>query len=414
MKRRDFLKRASIMPLVARSSLLGTAMLTNIKKAYAANGKSLIVIFQRGGCDGLNVTVPYGEDEYYNLRPDIAIPAPSASPDSALDLDGFFGLHPAATGLYDIYQKGDLAILPTVHYSNANRSHFSSQDFIESGMANQALPNGWLNRYLSSSSTNNNNTIRALSFTELAHSLQGNTPVPTVSTLSTPNDQFNELQINTLQKILNQSVSNKNQAHTLIHKHGKLALKDLSNLETFTNITYTPENGATYPDTNYGQQLKNIAQLIKADIGLEVTTVSSNNWDTHANQGGVTGDQATKLTDFSDGINALYTDLGSVYMSDVTILTVTEFGRTAKQNASLGTDHGNASTWFVIGKQVNGGIYGTWPGLMPDQLYKGRYLEHTIEFTDIYADLIKNHLSAGENLPFILPGGQYQPIGILS
>ena len=118
--------------------------------------------------------------------------------------------------------------------------------------------------------------------------------------------------------------------------------------------------------------------------------------------------------DFSDGINALYTDLGPTYMNDVTILTISEFGRTAKQNASLGTDHGNAASWFVIGKQVNGGIYGDWPGLLPEQLYKGRYLAHNIDFTDVFAEVISRHLGGAASLPVVLPGSQYQPIGFLT
>ena len=139
MNRRNFLRNMAIMPILGRSVMTGGSMLAGMKNAFAANGKTLIVIFQRGGCDGLNTVIPFGEDEYYNLRPDIAIAQPSSNPDSALDLDGFFGLHPAMSGLYNIFQKGDLAILPTAHYSNANRSHFSSQDYIESGSPNQAL-----------------------------------------------------------------------------------------------------------------------------------------------------------------------------------------------------------------------------------------------------------------------------------
>ncbi len=412
MKRRNFLRSMAMMPIIGRSCIAGGSMLANMKNAYAANGKTLIVIFQRGGCDGLNAAVPHGEDEYYNLRPDIAIAPPSSSPESALDLDGFFGLHPAMTGLYDIFQQGDLAVLPTVGYSNANRSHFSSQDYIESGVPNQRLASGWLNRYLSS--TQNSNELRALSFSSLAHALQGTNPVVTLSDLSTFSNQANSSQNDTLQNIFNQQVNNENHARFLSYKHGNLALKSIANLEEFSASNYRAEHDAVYPDTLYGQQLKNIAQLIKSDVGLEVATVSNDGWDHHANQGGAQGDQATKLQDFSNGIEALYKDLGTAHMSDVTILTISEFGRTAKQNASLGTDHGNASTWFVIGGQVNGGIHGDWPGLMPDQLYLERFLAHTINFTDVYAELLSNHLGIANGLPTILPGSQYQPIGFLS
>ena len=410
MKRREFLRNMAVMPLIGRNYLAGSAILTNLKSAYAANGKTLIVIFQRGGCDGLNSIVPYGEDEYYNLRPDIAIEKPSSHPDSALDLDGFFGMHPSMTGLYDIYQQGNLAILPTVHYSNANRSHFSSQDYIESGVPNQRLTDGWLNRYLSDTSTDNK--FRAVSFSSLAHALQGATPAVTINTLSPLNEKLNSSQQSILHNIYNQP-QNSNLAHSLLKKHGNSALNSISNLESLSSSSYIVEHGATYPDSLYGQQLKGISQLIKSGVGLEVATVSNHDWDHHANQGGAQGVQADKLKDFSTGIKALYTDLGPSYMSDVTILTISEFGRTAKQNASLGTDHGNASTWFVIGEQVNGGIYGDWPGLLPSQLYQERYLAHTIDFTNVYAEILKKQLGVVGSLETILPGNLYQPIGFL-
>jgi uncharacterized protein (DUF1501 family) len=412
MKRRDFLRNMAIMPILGRNCIVGSSILANMKSAFSANGKTLIVIFQRGGCDGLNVVVPYGEDEYYNLRPDIAIAPPNSSSDSALDLDGFFGFHPAMSGLYDIFQQGNLAILPTVHYSNANRSHFNSQDYIESGTPNQRLNDGWLNRYLPT--LQQENALRAISFSTLAHALQGTNPVATINNLSSHNDQFSNSQQSILRNIFNQQVNNENQARSLLHKHGNLALKNISNLTGFSASNYTVEHGAVYPDTLYGKQLKDIAQLIKAGVGLNVATVSNNGWDHHTDQGGAQGDQATKLINFSAGIKAFYTDLGPTYMSDVTILTISEFGRTAKQNASKGTDHGNASSWFIIGEQVNGGIFGEWPGLLSDQLYQERYLAHTIEFTNVYAEILSRHLGSINTLSSVLPGSSYQPIGFLT
>jgi uncharacterized protein (DUF1501 family) len=413
MKRRDFLRSMAIIPIIGRNCMAGSSVLAGMKDAYATNGKTLIVIFQRGGCDGLNTVVPYGEDEYYNLRPDIAIAAPGTNSESALDLDGFFGLHPEMTGLYDIFQQGDLAILPTVHYSDGNRSHFRSQDFIESGTPNQKLADGWLNRYLSSTQQQNKK-LQALSFSSLAHAFQGVNSVATINSLSSHSDQTSASRLSILQTIFHQQVNDDNPARSLLHSHGSLALKNTLVLEEFSNSSYTVDNGATYPDSLYGQQLKDIAQLIKEGAGLEVATVSNNGWDHHANQGGAIGDQASKLKGFSDGIKALHTDLGTSYMKDVTILTISEFGRTAKQNASLGTDHGNASSWFVIGDQVNGGIYGDWPGLMPSQLYQDRFLAHTVNFTDVYAEILSRHLGVNENLSAILPGRQYRPIGFLS
>lgn len=411
MKRRDFLRNMAVMPLIGRSCLTGSSILAGMKSAYAASGKTLIVIFQRGGCDGLNTVVPYGEDEYYKLRPDIAIAPPGSGSDAALDLDGFFGLNPALKGLYDIYQQGDLAVLPSVHYANANRSHFSSENFIESGVPNLSLSDGWLNRYLSGVALESE--IRAVSFGNLAHALQGNQPVTTVSSLSAFNDSFGN-EIKALESIYRQNTNSDNKSRSLLHKHGKLALGNLSTLSNLSSTSYTAANGAVYPDTLFGQQLKDIAQLVKKGVGLEIATVSNEGWDTHANQGGAQGVHATKLADFSSGIAALYKDLGAAYMNDVVILTMSEFGRTVKQNASKGTDHGNAASWFVIGQQVNGGIYGDWPGLSQEQLYQDRYLAHTIDFTNVYAEVLSKHLSGSRVLGSVLPGSNYQPVGFLS
>ena len=410
MKRRNFLRNMAAMPLIGSNFITAGSMLAGMKSAYAASGKTLIVIFQRGGCDGLNAVVPYREDEYYNLRPDIALSPPSSSSASALDLDGFFGLHPAMTGLYDIFQQGDLAIMPAVHYSNASKSHFSGQDLIESGVPDRSLSDGWLNRYLPNSEAGGQ--LRAVSFGTLAYAMRGVQPVTTINTLSSLKDHDDTSQKEVLRSIYNQQVKN-NDNRALLHKHGTLALKNYSIIDQFANTSYTAENGAVYPDTDYGEQLKNIAQIIKAGVGLEVATVSSVGWDHHAYQGGANGTQAERLEEFSAGIAAIYKDLGS-HMSDVVILTMSEFGRTVKQNASEGTDHGNASSWFAIGQQVNGGIYGDWPGLQPEQLHQKRHLAHTLEYTDVYAEVLNKHLGGGGRLSAILPGSNYDPIGFLS
>lgn len=413
MKRRTFLKYLGASPATAASIFGGGSYLSMLRNAYAANGKTLVVIFQRGGCDGLNTVIPYGEDEYYSLRPDISISAPSLNKNSAIDLDGFFGFHPSLSPFLEIYQQGDMAILPAVHYPNANRSHFSSQDFIESGTADTRTSDGWLNRHLSS--FNNNDRLRAVSFGDLAHSLRGNAKITTITDLSNmqASGSTQESLINQLDAILGQQTSENQLNRELINNHGSTMLDNLRNLTSLEYDKYTPSNGATYPDNAYGQQLRQIAYLIKAGLGLEVGTVNHTDWDDHANQGGAEGQHANRLADFSTGITALYNDLGSQYMNDVVILTITEFGRTAKQNASKGTDHGNASSWFAIGGGVNGGIYGDWPGLKPEELYLGRYLEHNIDFRDVFAEIIMGHLGNQTSITTVIPDHQYQPVGFL-
>lgn len=409
MKRRDFLKYLSASPWVSRVAGIGAGLTFVSNAAHAAEGKTLVLIFQQGGCDGLNMVVPYQEDEYYRLRPDIAIQPPGSATAAALDLDGFFGFHPQLGGLYEIYQQGDLAVLPAVHYQNGNRSHFSSQDFIESGVPNQRLEDGWINRYLSL--TPQNNDLRALSFDSMQHALRGDVPVMTLKSLSFDGD-FDATSRAVLEQVV-QGFPTTNHSRSLLQRNGLLALSSITSISPFSDSSYTPANGAIYPDTLYGHQLKDVARLIKAGVGLEVAAVSNENWDDHANQGGDVGNQASRLAEFSAGIAALYRDLGSA-MADVVILTLTEFGRTVEQNASQGTDHGNAASWMVIGGSVNGGIYGEWPGLYPEQLYLQRYLAHTIEFTDIYAEILTHHLGVSNGLSHILPGSTYHPVGFLS
>ncbi len=415
MNRRKFLSNLAAMPLVGRSVLSGGALLSALGTARAENfsGKTLVVIFQRGGCDGLNVVVPHGEDEYYRLRPDIAIARPGAGLGAALDLDGFFGLHPAMASLHAIYQQGHLAVLPTVHYHNGNRSHFSSQDFIESGVGGLKTVDGWLNRYLALTGQASND-LRAVSFGGLAHALKGNIPVTSIDSIGAPITGIDNAVLNQLADIYRQPVNSALKARALLKQHGELALDNLFLLDQYQDQAYSPANAAVYPDTAYGKQLKDIARLVKNRAGLEVAAVSLNGWDNHANQGGAQGAQAARLQEFSDGIGALYQDLGAAYMNDVVILTMTEFGRTVQQNASKGTDHGNASSWFVIGQQVNGGIYGQWPGLSPEQLYQGRYLAHTTDFADIFAEILVRHFNYTSGLSAVLPDNHYQAtLGLL-
>ncbi|MBS3955688.1 MAG: DUF1501 domain-containing protein [Methylomicrobium sp.] len=412
MKRRHFLRNLAAMPVLGRSLLSGGALLSSFKNAYATSGKTLVVIFQRGGCDGLNVVVPHGEDEYYRLRPDIAIARPGKGAGAALDLDGFMGLHPAMAPLYAIYQQGHMAVMPAVHYDDANRSHFVSQDFIESGIGGMRTADGWLNRHLSSKSQDAE--VRAVSFGTLAHALKGNTPVTTIDSLAKLGAGMDDEMLNRLTAIYQQPVSSLLKQRLLLKKHGELAIDNLVTLDPYSKQAYSPENGAVYPDTEYGRQLRDVARLVKAGAGLEIAAVNIGGWDNHSGQGGAQGTQASRLSEFSGGIAALYRDLGTAYMNDVVILTMTEFGRTAQQNASKGTDHGNASSWFVIGNQVSGGIYGDWPGLLPEQLYLGRYLAHSINFTDIFGELLARHLNNASGLATVLPGSHYQPVGFLA
>ncbi len=428
MKRRDFLGKLGASYFAIASSFFDGPFRPRFRIARAATGKTLVVVFQIGGSDGLSTIVPYGDADYYNLRPTLAVAPPSIDPASAINLDGFFGLHPGIAAFESIYGAGDMAILPTVQYPNATRSHFAGQDLIQTAAAvkNQGL-DGWLNRHLVSQT--GNSVLRAVGYgvdedAGLPESLRGSAIVSTFNDLTSfglglPQAEETAL-LQRLTPIYDQSPDPARLYAQLVHDFGRAVIDDVTLIGGIDFAGYVPENGAVYPNTVLGNQMKQTAQLIKAGVGLEVAALTTeNNWDTHSNQGAAdnpNGALYTELTDFGNSIAALYHDLGSLMM-DVVVLTTTEFGRTARENASGGTDHGNASTWFVVSPAVQGGIYlGTgWPGLSPGPsgtLHDDRDLEHTIDYRDVYWEVLVRHL-ANTDPATVVPGHSYNPIGFL-
>lgn len=412
MQRRDFLK------LMLSSSVAGSAWLLDdslrFKTAQAAAApKTLVVIFQRGGCDGLNVVVPYADSDYYRLRPTIAIPTPGKT-NGALDLNGYFGLHPAMQGLQRLYQQQQLAVFPAVHYPQASFSHFDSQHFIESGAIRSDLE-GWMNRHLASSM--NSTGMRGVGFgNELAQSLRGNVVVSSLRDLANFDlglSDSDEMRLSSrLNTVYAQHPQDANPYAKLLQQTGQTLLRDLELTRQIDPKAYRPANGAVYPANLFGSQLQQTAQLIKQGVGLEVASIDLGGWDTHSGQGGAVGAQANLLKNFSDGIAAFCLDMGTT-MQNVLVLTMTEFGRTAGENGSGGTDHGNASAWFAVGGRVKGGIYGTWPGLAKEKLYLQRYLAHSVDFRDIFAEVLSKHL-ASNALAQILPGYTPQVRGFIA
>ncbi len=421
--RREFLRFLATAGASTAAFALGGPLRPRLAFGQGAAGRVLVVIFQRGGCDGLNTVVPYGDPDYYALRPSIAVPPPAAgNAAAAVALDGFgapssfFGLHPGLAPLLRVWSDGHLAVLPATHYPDASRSHFDGQGNVESGAAT-ATVDGWLNRHLVS--LPRPAALRAVGVgDELPHALRGPLVVSAFNDLASfrlglPADEEQAL-LTDLGRVYSQSADDGRAYRELVLGHGRAVVNDLAVLSGIDPNGYQPANGAAYPASPFGRQLRQIAQVIKSDLGLEVAALSIGGWDTHSNQGGGegSGQQARRHQDFAGGIAALYDDLGAG-IADVTILTMTEFGRTAAQNGSFGTDHGNASAWFVAGGDVRGGIYGSWPGLASDQLSNGRYLSHSVDFRDIMGDVLSHHLGSSD-LATILPGHSYQPLGIIA
>ena len=416
MRRRDFLRFLVRVSAGTAACVLSDPFRPRLGFAQDPSGRTLVVIFQRGGCDGLNTVVPFGDPHYPYLRPDIGIAAPQAGNAlAAIDLDGFFGLHPALAPLASLFAAGDLAVFPAVHYPDGSRSHFDGQRFIESAAKASDL-DGWLNRHLVT--LPQPAALRAVAFeAPLPHALRGHEIVSSFTNVAnftlglSPQDE--EELLTELGRVYSQQPDSSKAYRDLIAGSGRVMMNDLAVLSGIDTAGYRPENGAVYPATPFGTQLRQIAQLIKEDLGLEVATVSTAGWDTHSDQGGAAGagHHATCLRELAEGIAALHADLGA-RRDSVLILTMTEFGRTALQNASFGTDHGHASAWFAAGGSVNGGIYGAWPGLRVENLVQGRYLAHTVDFRDVLAEVLTAHLG-NPSTAAVIPGYSPQALGFI-
>ncbi|MCX8050085.1 MAG: DUF1501 domain-containing protein [Methylohalobius sp.] len=398
MRRRTFLTSLAV--------LSGAALLSP-RWALGQSGpaqKTLIVLFLRGGNDGLNTLVPYAEPRYYQLRPTLAIPPPGR-PSGAIALDGRFGLHPALAPLKNLYDLGEVALFPAVHYPNGNLSHFESQKFIESGDV-VARKQGWLNRYLSATaSAAGNRPWRAVAVgAELPFALQGQFPASVIA--SGEGQKFWGgwyYKVNPLPGWWREAYAGRTDplGKRLAQAVGQ-GLDDVQRLESL------PPTSGTYPDTNFGKSLKRLAQLIRSDLRPEIIALDLGGFDTHARQAQT---HAGVLSDLATGLAAFYTDLFDLRHS-LLLLVMSEFGRTVRENGSAGTDHGMAGLWLALGGRVRGGIWGDWPGLADNRLIAGNYLAPTVDFRDLLSEALARYLGADPST--VLPGYASRLLGFLA
>ena len=397
--RRLFLKSSALAMFGIGSAPVWLARALYAKDAPMQRKKIFIAIFQRGAVDGLNVVIPHAEPAYYNFRPTIAVPRPNRTDTGAIDLDGRFGLHPALHSLKPLWDRKQLAIVEAVGSPDPTRSHFDAQDYMESGTPGvKATYDGWLNRAICPEPKPS--PLRTVSLSpELPRILRGKNQALAIQNL-------NDFQ-----------VKEQNLAPTFETMYGTSADQVLNGTarETFDAIkiaqsiqktAYTPASNAKYPNGRLGQSLQQIARMIKADVGLEVAFTDVEGWDTHVNEVGAqphTGQLANLLRDFGDALAAFSLDMGD-RMEDITIITMSEFGRTAKENGNRGTDHGHANVMFVMGGRVKGGrVYGEWPGLQPEQLYEGRDLNVTTDFRSVLSELVIKQMG-NQNVSRVFPG----------
>lgn len=407
MNRRFFLKSGSIALASVGMSLSAPGFLQRVALANTGKGgkrKTLIAIFQRGAVDGLNMVVPFGESAYYSLRPSIAIPKPEpGNVESAINLDGFFGLHPSMTAFKPLWDSKRLAIVHASGSPDNTRSHFDAQDYMESATPGmKSTSDGWLNRYLQNKPDPDHSLFRAVAISPkrtMPRALQGRAPALAMANLAEFTIRAGKSSDN-LQNGFEALYARK--VNDQLTDTGRETFEAIDYLKQVNPGQYKPDNGAQYPRNPFGNSLLQIAQLIKADVGLEVAFTDLDGWDTHVNEGNSRGQLGNLLQQFSAGIVALYQDLGQ-RMDDVIILTMSEFGRTVRENGNRGTDHGHANAMFVIGNGVRGGkVYGRWPGLKSDQLYEGRDLALTTDFRDVFGEIATSHL--GNDAQSIFPG----------
>ncbi|HWZ45458.1 MAG TPA: DUF1501 domain-containing protein [Candidatus Saccharimonadales bacterium] len=381
-------------------ALVGTSIIPNFltRAVYAAETaagpgkKRLVVLFQRGAADGLNIVVPHAEGAYYSMRPSIAIPRPKGNGEGAIDLDGFFGLHPSMSAFKPLWDSGHLAVIHAAGSPDNTRSHFDAQDYMESGTPGvKSTEDGWLNRAVAGVAGESPSPFRAVAMGgALPRTLSGAAPAVAMGNIR-------EFAVGGRGPAA-QSLSGSFEAmyehsvDTVLHGTGNETFEAVKMLKAADPEKYTPAAGANYPRGRFGDSLRQVAQLVKANLGVEVAFADIGGWDHHVNEGSVQGQIANLTRDFSESIAAFWTDLGDL-AGDTVIVTMSEFGRTARENGNRGTDHGHANVMFVLGGPVKGGkVYGHWPGLQTEHLYEGRDLAVTTDFRQVLGEAVYRHL----------------------
>jgi uncharacterized protein (DUF1501 family) len=403
--RRFFLHKGAFA-LAGTATIPGFLVRSVLAQSAPAPNHRLVVVFLRGAADGLNIVVPYGEKNYYAMRPGIAIPQ-----NQIIDLDGFFGLHPAMAEFKPLYDQRHLAIVHAAGSPDMTRSHFDAQDYMESGTPGvKGTDDGWLNRALQAEDCRG----RALHTAFRAVAVGPDVPRTMAGKISAV----------ALSNVANFQVGGRGPAQSaaasafeamygasgdrILHATGEEAFDAMKMLRAANPAQYRPAAGADYPNSEFGSQMRQIAQLLKADLGVEAAFTDVTGWDTHQNQGSVNGQLANRLGDFAKAIAAFWRDMGDE-AANVTLVTMSEFGRTARENGTGGTDHGHANVMFVLGANVNGGkVHGRWPGLAHEQLNEGRDLALTTDYRQVLGELVTRTM-ATTNLDLVFPGAKLTP-----
>jgi uncharacterized protein (DUF1501 family) len=368
----------------------------------------LVCLFMRGAVDGLNVIVPHGDPLYYRERPRIAVPHADV-----VDLDGHFGLHPRLAALKPLWDNKTLAAVHAIGSPESTRSHFDAQDYMESGTPGvKVTTDGWLNRYCQHDVEHANTPFRAVAFgPQLPRVLAGTAPSLAIDDLQAfglriPQQRVRDRLTRAFESLYEGAQTG------LLASSGRESFEAIQLLQQANPLQYQPANGAEYPRGRLGRSLLQIAQLIKANVGMRVAFLDATGWDTHVNQGASEGQLAGLLDELGAALVAFSTDLGEG-MRDVVLLTMSEFGRAVQENGNSGTDHGHGTAMLVLGGPVNGGrVLGTWPTLDPAARFEGRDLAVTTDFRDLFGEILARHLGASD-LTAVFPGHRLTPANFL-
>ncbi|MDO9302016.1 MAG: DUF1501 domain-containing protein [Anaerolineales bacterium] len=356
----------------------------------APRGDTLVVVFLRGAADVLNMVVPHGEEAYYQLRPSLGIPRPddlsAKKEERAVDLDGFFGFHPTMQPLLEAWQSEHLAIIHACGAPDESRSHFKAMELMERGVDNERGPaSGWIGRHLATLNTGNSSPLRAVGMgTRPQRSLSGSVPVSALRSIA-------DFHLGGDPRALQQMRS----ALNLVYEGDELGQDTLSIMDTLQKLDPTKYHSplTNYPDSEFGLALKQTAMLIKAEVGLEVSAIDLGGWDTHFAQGSSTGLMPNLMKDLAAGLAAFHADMAD-HINQLTTVTMSEFGRRASENGSLGTDHGHGSMMMVLGGNVDGGkVHGQWPGMAEGQLIGPGDLAVTTDYRDVLSEILTKRLN---------------------
>jgi uncharacterized protein (DUF1501 family) len=354
----------------------------------------MVVVFLRGAADGINIIIPHGDEAYYVARPTLAIPRPDDSSAKiqarTIDLDGFFGLHPALESLHEAWSRKSLALVHACGSPEDSHSHFRAMEYMERGVVQAVGPaSGWINRHLASLETGNPSPLRAVGWGEaVQRSLQGSIPVTALQSITEAHLGGDRRVADIFRSALDALYKDDPMLGVL----GRETLEVLSTLEKLNPENYSSSGDRSYPESDFGQGLKQLAMLIKAEIGLEVAAIDLGGWDTHFAQGGSEGLMASLMKNLADGLAAFHSDL-AVRMDRVIVVVMTEFGRRVAENASLGTDHGHGSVMLLMGGGVVGGrLHADWPGLEEDRLFGPGDLKVTTDYREVLWEVIQIRL----------------------